>query len=266
MINKHFRNIIVLRTNIYSARWDTIFSKLPSNVKIMVVADCRNENFVFNNGISIGYNIDNVSCLKLPLADDMQWRFGDYAIYLADDYLKNNEITYDYIWIIEPDFHITIDFYSFICGFDSNDADFITTYFEPADDSWMWSKYSNEMGYQKVYKTFFPFVRLKSNLVSELLDSRIKYPSLANDESFVASFIGNNNFKFDLFSNYIKYNRNSFSYRLPHYIPFIRYYLQAKSDIYHPAFDRFLDYAEHLKKRSSWKKVLKRVLLINNYD
>lgn len=262
----HYRNVIVLRTNIYSKRWNELFSKLPSDIKVLIVKDTRKKHYDYTSGNSIDYNDFNIKELGLMCADDMQWRFGDYALYLADHYLNRINISYDYMWLVEPDLYVKDDIYSFICHFDNNNSDFITSYFEIANDSWMWHKYKKELNVHEVYKTFFPLVRVNRNVIHDLLSRRVKYPSMANDESFVASFVANGKLSVDVFSSHFKYTRNSFSYKFPHYLPFIRFLYFRCHDLYHPAFDSFKEYMMHLIKRSSWKVIIKRLFMINNND
>jgi len=263
-----YKNVIVLRTHFFSQRWHDILIKLSPAYYVVVVIDGRVQELRYDDFKVVKFNVPNVSSLELKTANDMQWRFGDYALYLAHNALKNDNITYDYMWLVEPDVYMRAPFSEMISSCAENSYDLLTSYFGVAGPDWMWCKYRHELSSKNVYMTFFPFMRLSNRLVTDLISERIKLNTMANDESFVGTFVGNNNYSVNLFSSYseVNYSRNSFSYRLPHYLPFIKKRIMPKYNLFHPCFDTFGDYLNHIIKKGSWKNILKRFFFIENKD
>lgn len=225
----HYKNVLVLRSNENNIRWKEILNNVFDEIKVVVVFDNSKSLPNYPELDLVLFNNTNVDKLGLMSCDDMTWRFGDYVFYLVSYHLKNKNITFDYIWLVEPDVFLKKNIIDIISSFNDNPAAFLTTYFSDANDSWNWSKYTKDLGLIKPYKTFFPFVRVNRKLVEFLYDKRLKTNTLANDEVFVASFLGSSDFSVGLFSELLKYNRNSFSYGIPHFIPFIKYYPFRKS-------------------------------------
>jgi len=262
----YYKNVVVLRTNEYSSYWNEILSDLSPDIFPLIVKDSRVKNISFTDLSSVDFNFENISALELKVCNDMQWRFGDYVLYLADWYLEKNSISYDFIWVVEPDIFLNTSLDKIIHNMNYDQSDFCSTYFSTAKDDWIWSKYISEINMNKPYKTFFPFLRVSKNLVRNLYEARRKAPSLANDEVFVASYVGNKNISFTLFSNSLQYNLNAFSYGLPHYVPMIKLFNNSKYEIYHPAFFSFSLFIKNIIKKRAYKKILKRILLLDNED
>ena len=258
------KNILLLRTNQFSKRWYNILKGiLDPDIYPFIALDNKNGKISYGGIPTILFNTHNINDLGLKIAKDMQWRFGDYALYLLNSVVTE----YDYIWLVEPDVYVrntSID--SLIKSFNSESSDFICSYFDVADKNWMWSKYLHELQEDKAYKTFFPLIRISKKAVEYLYAERIKLETLANDEVFVATKLNAAGFKISRFSDFThySYSKNSFSYRLPHYYPLLKLY--GKDDFYHPVHDRASDYINHLVYKKSWKAVIKMMLNINNKD
>ena len=263
----HYTNILILRSNNYSKKWHGILDGLNSDILPLIVLDEKSDNVNYGNIKTLIFSKNIVEDLKLTHTNDMQWRFGDYCLYIVNDFLSKNNITFDYLWMVEPDVLVTEEFSELIKVFSENDTDFLCSYLDKATSDWMWYKYKKDFSNSIIYRTFFPLIRVSARTVDFLYNSRVNNPTLANDEVFVATTISNNNFKTSCFnsSSKIVYDRNSFSYMLPHYVPFVELY-RKKATIYHPAFDDFSLYLSHLKRRGSWKHVIKNIFGKKNKD
>ncbi|MBT0730302.1 hypothetical protein [Rosenbergiella nectarea] len=255
------KDLLVLRTNISSKYWEEKFEDLKDNFHIIVISDERENKVGFSKYTKIKFDIDSISSLNLMTCDDMQWRFGDYALYLADVCSPS----YRYIWLIEPDVYFNkIEPKDFFSLYESIDTDLLTSYFEPSDKAWPWHSYKNELNVDIVYKSFFPLLRVSQKAINIIYADRVLLKTLANDESFFASRLIENKLTYETFDCHpdISYNKNTFSFRLPHFSKFVR----GDSNIYHPVFHDLNGYINHLIKRESWKKIIKRIFGINNVD
>lgn len=255
------KDLLVLRTNIPSKYWEENFEDLKDFFHIIVISDERKNKVGFSKYTKIKFDMDSISSLNLITSDDMQWRFGDYALYLSNAYISD----YRYIWLVEPDvFFNKIHPKDFFSLYESIDVDLITSYFSRSDESWPWHSYKNEINVNEVYKSFFPLLRVSRKAVNMIYGDRVSFHTLANDESFFASRLIENNLTYSTFDKHpdVIYNKNSFSFRLPHYSKFI----WGDKSIYHPVFHDFRGYTLHLIKRESWKKLIKRIFGIDNID
>lgn len=255
------KDLLVLRTNTPSKYWEDKFEDLKDDFQIIVISDERKNNVGFSKYTKIKFDLDSISDLNLITSDDMQWRFGDYALYLSNAYISD----YRYIWLLEPDvFFNKINPKDFFSLYESIDVDLITSYFSPSDENWPWQSYKNEINVKVVYKSFFPLLRVSRKAVNIIYRDRVNFHTLANDESFFASRLIENNLTYSTFdiNPEIIYNKNTFSFRLPHFNKFIC----GNKSIYHPVFHDFKGYIMHLIKRKSWKKLIKRFFGIDNMD
>lgn len=137
--------------------------------------------------------IDN---LQLYCPSDVGWRCGDYNLYVGLDFIKD----YEYVWLIEHDVRINAELKFFFEYFNDYDEDFIGAFFEKCSTpGWDW--YERIKPYFIPYRCFFPISRFSNKAIPYLFSERQKmsidffdnpenkrYP---NDESFVASVIGN---------------------------------------------------------------------------
>lgn len=244
------KDLIVFRTHVKNSRWEDDLKILSKKFDIIIIADERRNNVGMNQFEKIIFNDESVRALGLFITEDMQWRFGDYALYLAH---VNYKKKYRYIWLFEPDVYFNdIEVEDFISLFEEKNDDLLIAYFQLANEAWPWSKYINEIGESIPYQCFFPVLRIKHDAVEYLYNERKKNPCLANDEIFVASKLANNNFHISNWTDNtnIDASGESFAWHNAHFIPFIK---SKKNKVYHPAFDNFLDFLIHIKKCKSWK-------------
>lgn len=257
------KNLLILRTNFFSKRWFDIIKKLPVDYKVIIVADNKKNDFFYPGIETVYFNEKNVTAAGLNVVDDMQWRYGDYVLYLAESIYSD----YDYIWLVEPDVYINYDnIIKFFELYERDESDYICSYFGSADENWMWSKYLSEINENEGFRTFFPLIRIGREPVLFLYDERKKCPSLANDEVFVATKLKNHGFSISTFDSQssVKYDKNHFSYRMPHYYLYIKN--KKGLSIFHPVFDDFKSYFKHLVVKKSWKTLVKRTIGIRNDD
>lgn len=147
------KDLIVFRTHIQNSRWEKDLNVLSKKFDIMIIADERRNNVGMDQFEKIIFNDENIKALDLFTTKDMQWRFGDYALYLAH---VNYKKKYRYIWLFEPDVYFNdIRVEDFISLFDKNDDDLLIAYFGLANDEWPWSKYLIEIKEDVAYSCFF---------------------------------------------------------------------------------------------------------------
>lgn len=251
------KDLIVLRTHVPNSRWEKDLNILSKKFDIIIIADERRNKVGMDQFEKIIFNDDNIKALDLFMTNDMQWRFGDYALYLAH---VNYKEKYRHIWLFEPDVYFNnIRVEDFISLFDKNNDDLLIAYFGLAGDDWAWSKYLPELKEDVAYKCFFPVLRIKYDAVEYLYCERKKISSLVNDEMFVASKLANNNFSISNWSDNVNLGNlsESFVWKNSYFIPFIK---SQKNKVYHPVCDNFLDFFRHVKKRKSWKHAFKLIL------
>lgn len=255
--------LVILRTNFYSERWDHLLKGIAEDYKVIVVADTTKNKFVYDDFEMVSFNSESVNKAGLIETKDMQWRFGDYVLYLAHSAYSK----YDFIWLLEPDVYINEDsLITFFEKFKQSQKDYICSYFSEAEDNWAWTKYLPELDEKKGFRTFFPLIRISRNAVDYLYSERLKHFSLANDELFVATKLGNSNFSVSTFDQEsdIKYSKKYFSYRLPHYFYFVKHI--KNNAIFHPVFDGFFLYLKQMYIKKSWKVIVKNALGLSNND
>lgn len=257
------KDLIVLRTNTYSAYWEKNLQVVKDFFHIIIIADERQCDVGFNDFLKVQFTYDTINQIGLSPDKDMYWRCGDYALYLADSLNLN----YRYLWLLEPDVYFNdISLKAFLEKFDSVDSDLLTSYFNEAPNHWPWYEFGrNISGENDVYQCFFPMTRFSKNLVKFLRCNRSSVIDKINDECYVANIISGKEYSVSEFSESpgIIYNKNSFSYRLPHYIKLIR---SRKYNLYHPVMFNFNDFLNHMFKKGSWKKVIKNIFIKNNED
>jgi len=256
------KDLVVLRTNIHSSYWELNLKSLGDKYHVIVVADERKGNVGFEQFKKIQFTSDNVMNIGLSVDEDMYWRCGDYALYLADSL----GLEYRYLWLVEPDVYLNgIEFEDFMNKYLDNGEDFLTSYYNTASQEWPWYKYGKVISEGPVYQSFFPLVRFTKQLIVYLQSERKKLKEKINDECFVANIIVGKKFTINEFYNCseIKYDRNSFSFRLPHYVNFI---YKKKYDLYHPVMFSLKDFFCHMYNKRSFKRVIKSIFIKNNKD
>ena len=250
------KNIIVFRTNKYYPQWQSILKDLSKSFKVIIVCDESNGNVDYSDINKIPFSKIEVKKIGLKDFEGMQWRCGDYAIYLAHSSLTD----YDNIWLIEPDVYFNKSSLSnLIKNTESIDDDLLVTYFSESESTWYWNKFACDLNVGKPYKCFFPLLRISKSAVEYLLEKRRELESLANDESFVATVLANSKFSISEFRNVtsINYSMNTFSYKYPHLSSLIK---NNKWDIYHPCFYNKSEYFRHLFHKGSWKNYFKKII------
>lgn len=247
-----FKKCLVFRTNFYDKKWHNKLLKLnENNIRVIVVADDKkfNPKNMYHGLEVIEFNSSTVKSLNLEYDDQVQWRCGDYAYYLA-----YNKYEFDYAWMIEPDCYLNMmnleDLFK-----SENNADFVCGYFRKSDTEWYWHQ-TSAYG-SSTFRCFFPLTRMSGKLVSAMYQERLKLGNKMNDELFSASFSLNNDFIVDDLSNVnnIKFTTKSYSYTNVHFGPLLRltkgYF--SKNNLYHPVCDNSANYFISFYKKRSWK-------------
>lgn len=248
------RNCLIFRTNFYSKEWHDFLLLYNNFIKVVIVADLRDEEYIYTGVEQVSFSRENVLELGLSYDDEVQWRCGDYAYYLAYHNYK-----FDFAWMIEPDcFFNGVDLKKLFL-LEAN-FDFISTFVTKAKDDWYWksiSKYSHE-----TYRCFFPITRLSKSAVIHLFSKRKSTDSSMNDESFVISEVFNKGLSFAELNEAIpsiKYSIKNYSYRNVHYSNYLRlkiYLGLSKDSIYHPVYFSIYSYLRSFFKKKTWKIML----------
>ena len=128
------------------------------------------------------------------------WRCGDHCFYRAYD----NNNTYDYYWLIEPDVYIDeIGLTNLTKESKLKKHDLLINNLRIAPASWYWYKtYKMHFPSDKIYMGFFPLVRLSAKAIEFAYEERKKLSSnhtlnvelYPNDEVFITSKLLNNSF------------------------------------------------------------------------
>ena len=135
---------------------------------------------------------------------DIFWRCGDYPLYLA----RRRFPECDTFWLCEYD--VTINRpepVSFLAELDAaHDHDFLSTHFRRADDWWPF-RHAMEGRYERVWRSYFPLVRLSGRGLDFAMAKRAQAsaemraippghrPEWPNDEVFIATELQNNGFR-----------------------------------------------------------------------
>ena len=152
--------------------------------------------------------------LKLSITDDMvaslgvlrsegyNWRCGDYPFYLARRQFPRAR----WFWQLEPDVRINFaDEGAFFRNYAAHpEIDFLAAYLAEADKEWGWRS-AMEPFAPRVFRCFFPVVRLSAPAIDHLLSRRQELTPLfegnrpsgmwPNDEAFTASELANGNWR-----------------------------------------------------------------------
>jgi len=135
---------------------------------------------------------ESCAALGLYCPPDFAWRCGDYGFYLA----RKLHPQISQFWMVESDVRIIGHRpAAFFEAFASDPADLVASYVEPAPDSWPWSR-ALKCRDRKVFKCFFPVVRLSAKAIDEMHAARRRHARRfsrrafwANDEGFVATSV-----------------------------------------------------------------------------
>lgn len=253
-MEKMYKNCLIFRTNFYSESWHEFLLELNNYAKVVVVADVRSENYIYSGVEQVSFSRENIESVGLVYDEEVQWRCGDFAYYLAYQTYK-----FDFAWMIEPD--------CFFNGFNFHDlfsagrnVDFISTYISKASDDWYWKKLS--VYGEETYRCFFPVTRVSRLAVHHLYNKRKKSGSYMNDESFVISEVIREGLLYselnEVFPS-VKYNKNNFSYRKVHYRKFLLLKIlfgRSKENIYHPVYFSLITFLCSFFKKKTWKIML----------
>lgn len=247
-------NCLIFRTNTYSERWHEKLLSLTDRMKIIVVADQRKSILPYTGLELINFNRDSVESIGLNYDDEVQWRCGDYAFYLALE-----RFNFNYALMIEPDCIFNNDSLIKLINIESN-ADFCSTYLSRADDNWYWKSVSCYG--EETYRCFFPVTRVSYSTAKQLYSSRKRLGSAMNDESFVASDIMHRRGKILDINELadIRFDRGCYSYRNVHYYPLLIILIKLnlfKKDLFHPVYFDFLSYLKAFIRKRTWKIFLK---------
>lgn len=117
------------------------------------------------------------------------WICGDYVLYAA------LELSWDYVWLIEPDIYFLNGSLSIISALSQFEHGLITTHYRRAGDGWYWkAPLLNAAPEADVHAMAFGIMRLSRDLVEDSLTFRqqvsrnaIEGALLPNDESIVAT-------------------------------------------------------------------------------
>jgi len=244
---------LIFRTNVYNKKWHQKLLAINGDVKVIVIADIRKEMLPYDGLELVFFDFHNIDKLGLSYDEEVQWRCGDYAYYLAYSIYK-----YKYAWMIEPDCLINDIGIEDILSLKS-DVDFISCYNQVAEDGWYWKKNSHYG--DNTMKCFFPVTRISGNATSQLLNARKEFGSVMNDESFVISELSIKKFKVKELNSIIKitYNKNIFSYRKVHYYHILKlliFFGIVKGNLFHPVYYKLSDYILAYFKKRTWKFLL----------
>lgn len=253
----HLRNAIILRTHFFSKSWNDILHKLKKDFNIIVIADTRKNNFQYKDFLQIEFNEANVSQLGLNPVIDMQWKCGDYALYLA---YKAQAFTY--AWLIETDVFLGFnDINDFFSLFEKDNSDLLCAYYQKAREDWFWFSYTKN--HDVIYRGYLPICRVKGNIIDYLIEERIKENANTNDEAFIINTIKttlNGSVKdFQEFAHTL-YNNKTHSWRGVHYIKYLHFFFQNSRKIFHPVSESFMEYKDMFIKKKAlhyFKEALK---------
>lgn len=112
------------------------------------------DDFVVKEGLH--FDIDNTG-----------WVCGDYCLY------RGLDLQWSHAWIVEPDVYLIGGADKILESLSLRRESLIATDYEAADQSWYWSKYSQDVlpGYP-VYKILFPLVRVSREVALKGLELR----------------------------------------------------------------------------------------------
>lgn len=148
----------------------------------------------------ITVNQKKIEDLGLSHVNGIFWRCGDYFLYVV----QNEMPDFDYYWLMEDDVlinHAEPD--ALLAHIDTaSDADFLSSYMREAEDYWDWQAFMRPYA-DKVYRSFFPLIRLSGRALTFLHAERQRALAIAltdkgfdgahwpNDESFTATVLAN---------------------------------------------------------------------------
>lgn len=247
---------IIFRTHLYNSYWHKLLLKLNDSYQVVVIADTKKDSFNYNGLLQVEFSKENVERIGLSWENNLQWKCGDYAYYLA-----SSVIDFNYAWMVEADVFINYDdLLCFFRSFDSNHSDFITTYFSRAESSWFWHDRLN-VSFDK-YRCFMPLTRISKQAVEYLVNQRIELGNSGNDEIFVSTLLMKSGYLIEDINETLNgvYSINSFSYDYPHYYWLLVSFNKKKKLIYHPCFFDFRSYLRHLLVKRSYKSVIKKLI------
>lgn len=221
----NFFNVIGIRTHRWSDHENNLYIRLqqyfhPDN--IFVIADETSSTVPTPSEIKkIPLNTELLNKLHIlsshPHPKGLGWLCGDYFYYAFA-----NTIHAQYYWLIEPDVDFTFQNIStFFKRYEGLTYDALLHNFEPAPESWHWTKKAKIID-QTPYQAFFPLSRLSRQAINTCLAERQRigkkfqqdqtdlflYP---NDESLVATAMVKHHHSVSNLAH-IKGSRNSFKH------------------------------------------------------
>jgi hypothetical protein len=239
------KELLILRTHVYSEYSFNLLKQLEEYFSILIIADTRKNNFCYPGFKQIEFSKANIDKLGLQCSDDMQWRCGDYAYYLA----LNEVEDFDYVWMIEPDVVFNFENVSdFFDNFTEDNSDLLITHFKEAQKNWYWYlKYKDVFDKDiKIYQALFALTRVSFNAINILYNNRKNIKETLNDEIFVTTTLKNNNLVVnDISHNKIFYTRKTFSFDYPIYFKNIK---KINNMLYHPVFFNSNEFKKSVKK------------------
>lgn len=218
---------------------DCIFSDIQYNLKCKFVK--LTKEFLLENGLLI---LNNTG-----------WLCGDYSYYCVSKTFGD----YEFYWMIEPDVFLNFDdpnIFKKIDDFNNNNFDYISSYFNKANEGWYWTKIIGMFYEKQLYSSFFAITRISKKSIKYLMIDRLRLSNMfyinnngqfPNDESFVATSLMNGDFKccdINYFGDF--YSKETLNYAIPFSLTLLE---SGKKDnkIYHPALSG-LDFMRKVKK------------------
>jgi hypothetical protein len=188
--------VLVLRTDRMNERIEAELQRLSaSGMPILVAADERKAPVDTGRFAKASLSEQSMNRLGLLAHPNAGWLCGDYVLYLAREARPDA----DEFWLIEPDVRINFDRPGeFFDSFAGVEADLLCVRHDVAPASWYWH---DRMAPHRspVYRMLFGMLRISRRAVAHLLPARQKmnnvpHADYPNDESFVASVLGNDGF------------------------------------------------------------------------
>ncbi|MEM6382455.1 MAG: hypothetical protein AAF739_07270 [Pseudomonadota bacterium] len=197
-IGAHTRSIFLVRTHQWNRRAQTLYKTLCKDVgasQVLVSFDTRINPLPVDVPCQA---IDRqwVESMGLCAPENYGWRCGDYNWYRALD------MPWKSLWLVEPDVRlVNLSYAELDAMFADNDADFIANRVVQAPPDWTWNERASRLA-DTIYLSFFPITRIRRSAAEALLVQRRRWstifrrnglptPEWPNDESFVATVIGN---------------------------------------------------------------------------